>query len=795
MSEIVQLEIRGVGGATAREILGGPVTQTAGDRIAGFFAPNVPPAHGRQVEAYEWGKLTSGTWTSSVWWILLPFTLLNVSGWMFRPSEVERSRTDEPTRSSVWYGRLLVVGAGLAMTAVYVVWLVTLATEIVVFGCASTPECADRWYMAPISWFGGNPVWHVAVGTGIAAALILGLFTFILRTQDQLEGFETDGSRRRIGVADGRRRDTSRLRRNTPLENQGFWYKWEEHRRLFRWHLGLTLLLLGAGAGHAIARVGWQSPPANAWLGVAAIAAVVVGFVWLLSGPERFREPAAAGDPGSEQETGKRIGWTLSHVGLAAAGCAIAWAVTQSMESSSAGRFAFLDAVRALSGVLYVVAIAMLAVLVRRRIRGEQPDSEGMLWLLPGVSAALAIIVAGAGFVAIAHLVGRALVGADWVNDNGFDIVLIDILAVSVAAAVGYSVVSYLRTPRPRDAVRTDYFPQRSDGELTDRERDWVGSVAGARITATLLGGADKSLTILVAVMAVMTGVQWWTGDFALGAGADGAFAAPLFGIDGLRFLHSVSATVVVLYVFPGVQLIRANARSRDKRRQLGKVWDVLSFWPRRFHPLAAPCYAERAVPEFRDRIRAHLADDKKVIVAAHSQGTVIAFAALAQIGAETETLEIAIDGAKYDSYRDMVMSQQAAGPDATVDPSQQQQPLDVHPLGRVGLVTYGSPLSRLYGRFFAWHFGAKGTFQELRDQLAVLRTTQQRAWRSLWRSTDYIGQQVFVEPGGVLDPADPDADIRVNEAAAPLFPYDSHSNYEREPQLRATIDLFAAEI
>jgi hypothetical protein len=43
----------------------------------------------------------------------------------------------------------------------------------------------------------------------------------------------------------------------------------------------------------------------------------------------------------------------------------------------------------------------------------------------------------------------------------------------------------------------------------------------------------------------------------------------------------------------------------------------------------------------------------------------------------------------------------------------------------------------------------------------------------------------VFIAPGGVLDPAEPRADIMVKGAARPLFAYQSHSNYEREQQVR----------
>ena len=37
-------------------------------------------------------------------------------------------------------------------------------------------------------------------------------------------------------------------------------------------------------------------------------------------------------------------------------------------------------------------------------------------------------------------------------------------------------------------------------------------------------------------------------------------------------------------------------------RKAVGILWDIGSFWPRDVHPLAPPCYAERAVPELAIR-------------------------------------------------------------------------------------------------------------------------------------------------------------------------------------------------
>lgn len=82
VNTVTELQIHGVGGATAGQLLdeSKPV-QVAGDGVAGFFRARTKVApHDR--EAYVWGGLTSSAIITGLWWLLLPFTLANVSGWV-----------------------------------------------------------------------------------------------------------------------------------------------------------------------------------------------------------------------------------------------------------------------------------------------------------------------------------------------------------------------------------------------------------------------------------------------------------------------------------------------------------------------------------------------------------------------------------------------------------------------------------------------------------------------------------------------------------------------------------------
>jgi hypothetical protein len=58
-----------------------------------------------------------------------------------------------------------------------------------------------------------------------------------------------------------------------------------------------------------------------------------------------------------------------------------------------------------------------------------------------------------------------------------------------------------------------------------------------------------------------------------------------------------------LLVVSGFVILLRDAYSNTAKRKTIGALWDVATFWPRAVHPFAPPCYGERAVPEVVDRI------------------------------------------------------------------------------------------------------------------------------------------------------------------------------------------------
>jgi hypothetical protein len=144
------------------------------------------------------------------------------------------------------------------------------------------------------------------------------------------------------------------------------------------------------------------------------------------------------------------------------------------------------------------------------------------------------------------------------------------------------------------------------------------------------------------------------------------------------------------------------------KRRAIGVLWDVGTFWPRSYHPLCPPCYAERAVPDLQRRMWWLHDNDGRVMLVAHSQGTVLAVAALAQTACRPE---------------------------------------GDHP----ALITFGSPVCKLYGWAFPAYFD-----RALLAPLAPGQAARVNDWRNFFYPTDPIGGSVAPELSAVGgDPVD----------------------------------------
>lgn len=187
---------------------------------------------------------------------------------------------------------------------------------------------------------------------------------------------------------------------------------------------------------------------------------------------------------------------------------------------------------------------------------------------------------------------------------------------------------------------------------------------------------------------------------------------------------------------------IQSSWRDRDFRKQLAVVWDVLTFWPRWYHPWAPPSYGEKAVPHLRSRVDMLTSEGGRVIISAHSQGTVVALAALADC---------------------------------------QHRP-------DVRLLTHGSPLTRLYERYFPEYFDG-ALFGEVAVALGDGAT-----WINLWRNTDYIGGPIsnaeYVENTFLPDPESSESILSTDDRPKPS----SHSDYFGTATYRSVLDRLIDE-
>ena len=154
----------------------------------------------------------------------------------------------------------------------------------------------------------------------------------------------------------------------------------------------------------------------------------------------------------------------------------------------------------------------------------------------------------------------------------------------------------------------------------------------------------------------------------------------------GVVITSALAAGLVLLAVL--------SYRNRNLRRLVAVLWDIATFWPRANHPLTPPSYGGHTVYELLIRLDAlHDKKDTRVVFAAHSQGTSIAAATLLH---------------KNDKTRKPV-----------------------------GLLTFGSPLRRLYAQNFPAYFGPKAMKQ--------LRNRQPSAWINLWAHSDPIGDRCSI--------------------------------------------------
>ncbi|MFB4279615.1 hypothetical protein ACBJ59_30320 [Nonomuraea sp. MTCD27] len=742
LSGWTELRVHGVGGSTPQNLLGDLAPQQVwGDRLAGFY--RTADTAGRHVEGYSWGGLTSRSGARVLWLLLLPFTLANLAGWMW-PFAVQR--TPRGFRAF----RLLVRMAALALTLNVVLLVGALAMDYAAYQCAGDVRCLDPWWpdLLPTAAVTSHPGRRLLVGALVPLLAIALLAWLSQRSQSRYEAVPPPGTPDPPPPC-----DHSAAGLPAGLLDPDFWNTAPYVRVLGRIHVAAAVALLAILLTHTVRSAVPASPSMAGLLILALAGAILTGAVVALV-PERagpvllklgsvleygsllavtlagvfaWLTPGAAAAPPQELPgLGEIMSWVYGGTALTlllVLACLVAGAVSRSVSSQGPRRafrwgapFVLLVLAIGLTNAVMIGLIINVADAfgeIRYASRTAADGSEPVIVIFPGfrdlavqlnlVPVALAVLFAG--WQAARWRAGRresaAMVAAEYREMDMPVPVTADIWSVS--AADGPS-------PSPLPDVAT-----------------WSRRVARARRFAGLPLQVDLLLSAIVLVGLLVLLLPGW-----------GLRAVDANGTAG--WVVGTATVLAPLLPLVILMLVRASWKDSSTRHNVGVLWDIGTFWPRGYHPLAPPSYAERAVPELQRRMWFLHDRGARILLVGHSQGAVLAAAALAQRGSV--------------------------------------RPPDL----RVTLVTCGSPLRKLYG----WGFPAYFT-EEL---AAALNSAEHVAlWRNYHYPTDWAGGPCAAGTNPAVDrplPDPPTCRFLYGDTPPQIG---GHSGYWRDPAMWQEID------
>ena len=729
----LELLVHGVGGHTPEEMLEDPrTTRVTGDATASLHRRTADQADrpwdeaDPLREAYCWSGLTSGNGARALWLLLLPFMIVNLAHWM-RPAS-------RGTRRLRFAYDLLVRITALSLTVLLTAGCCVVVLDLVAWQCAGTQECARH-----VAWLGpfhGGGWWaqpgrRLALGAAVPLALVLLLWWLSHRTWSAYES-ASPPVRPRLDAE-----------RHPVLALPGFWYGRALVARLRATHttaglLAICVVLLaatgpwdrGPHGTTALAATGWVLAALTA-AGWAAVA------VRLVKHGRTEDEPDTS--PGASLASA--LPWAALLLVLAVA-VHTAWS-RPGWESG--GRLPLATTTfpaLVIAQCVLAMGIALTAHLLHRSTpRGRRGALAGL------GGAAVALLACGLAVLLTGGVAERA---GDWLDPSAapgepgaripgppqllswaattVPVLLLVLLGLALAA-----VVRVARRSRGLRAKIRARYPEEAGEPLPERSREIASAIARAELTdaAPVLVGWLAGTSLVLALGALAGSL---TGDPPSRA----ADSAPAFLAGCVDLFEALGSWLMGAGVLVLLTMGRRAYRDAGTRRTLGILWDVGTFWPRAAHPFAPPCYAERAVPDLSWRLSTWVeATGGRVVLSGHSQGSVLAAAAVWQLDAATR--------------------------------------------GRVALLTYGSPLERLYGRWFPLCFG-RAALRSLHEDVPC--------WRNLWRQTDPIGGPVKVPGTGA-------AAVDVGPLADPLYygrnlrrplpePILGHGDYAADPAFAA---------
>jgi Protein of unknown function (DUF1214) len=754
-----ELRVHGVSGPPPDRVLDYPapmVDLVRGNATSGFWRrwrlggtlEDVPDR--QRMEAFVWGGLTSRASQQALWLPLLPFSLINLAHWMLPPYTRKDSGQRNPDRGLSYVAVSLLRVLGLSFTVTLALAGAEVVMDLVAWQCGANAVCLPTLQRHdPLGRLLGDPGPRVAIAGGL---LLLVLLVLLLAGNARFQPLRDSVQTPSPAVP----RDPAAA---PVLGDPDFWAVDHSTRWLRCLHAIAWCTTTGAVATGALADVrppGNHNPVGVCFTGV-NLAVLVVVFV--LAFWQRF---GRGGKP-PRQTRGYR--WVnLAAVGLLVASLTVT-AVYMPVTAADGhpalpyvqGAFGWLTFGQAVTLGLLAGCVGRLAWRLgqenRKRAAGHRTGTRpwgpllgGMLTLVMALLGWLLGLTQSAGYgrwVADRLRIGTAAHGISPVLPNFYAWVdAYAILALILAGVwAGYLACRVMRRTRAETTLVLAQWPAEPGTETpTAAEKaEMAEKQARARYAARYKILAQSVETVAVLIAAVALASFLLIPCYFVHFTSSGPFKA----------VASYGAWVVTAGTAGLIVVAYAAFRNQSTRRIVGILWDVTTFWPRANHPLTPPCSAQRAVPQLADRIEQLTANPSDFLVlSAHSQGTVLAAAAVLRLAQDKSN-----DGKGSAS------------------------------LGRMALLTYGSPLRRLYARSFPAYF-AEPVLTEVWKKVGT-------RWLNLWSQTDPIGAAIALPSARIdwqmlPDPLTLDVDPRTGEPVSVC----DHSGYLARPEYPPALEF-----
>lgn len=739
---VTELRIHGVAATPPEEMLENPhVNRVSGDSTAGFYrrlwvnglptgVPYADEVGRRRREAYSWGGLTSGAGSRAWWMLLLPFMLANVAFWMFPAATLPDEKP--------WLSRIRDLASAaqrlfsLSLTLALTLSAVDVATDLVGWQCGSSRDClAGHWFLdfLNLSFF-AQPSRRLAIATMVPVLVVALLWWLGHASWNAYELLKPPAQASAArGHADGSHRDLQGATR-VPVPPIGRRRMWNGARPVGR------LRWMHVCAASATTGLFLVAPLASTGRWAAVFAVLLVMFCVLLVWPAAaliLPEPWRRKAPGEDGRQFRDYLWPwLPRVSLALVGVSmiLALAVPGAGPAVATGSLPWLTGflgwmLLVQMGLLaFIFAVVAVAAIASRLARGEEDSLPGralgglggpallvLSWALTA-SLAAGLVLRWAGALATPAPAGMpaeqpkmmlvpvpyylAAAGA------------ISAVAVTVAAVAVLALTAIWR--RAASSARQRVAQTYPNEDLADLKT--ASAQIRARARAIGRSWTRASLTDHAPLLLAITACSLAAAAVASVAGygattvMDGSAVHGMWLWQHASWLATAGSWATGVFVITLIGMGRRAYSNPATRRTVGMLWDFGTFWPRATHPLAPPCYCERTLPELINRV-AWLAPAEKdlVVLSTHSQGSVIAAALILQL-----------------------------------DKAQRK---------RTAFLTYGSPLQRLYSRFFPAYFGPE-VLSRIGDEMAGSADPDQAAargrwpWRNLYRASDPVGGPIF---------------------------------------------------